>query len=113
VGYLGQIFLYGYLGAAFLYGQYLLSLYYILRIRHITSNVFLSTLKFFLLALALDSITTGYLTVYSAQTVTVLMLLCYFFEMDRKIGLELAQSQGEFKMVPANVDQNLYEEKRP
>ncbi len=93
VGYLGQIFLYGYIGAAFLYGQYLLALYYILRIKHITGNVFLSTLKFFLLALALDSITTGFLTVYSSQTVTVVMLLCYFYEMDRKLGAQLASER--------------------
>ncbi len=104
VGYLGQIFLYGFLGAAFLYGQYLLALYYILRIRYLTNNVFLSTLKFFLLALALDSITTGYLTVYSAQTVTVVMLLCYFFEMDRKAAHEIYLSRAQLKLAKVNEE---------
>ncbi len=89
IGFVGQIFMYGFLGAALLYFQFALAINYILRIKHIKRNVFLVTLKFFLLALALDTITTGYLTIYAAQSMTPLILIYFFYQKDRILQVKI------------------------
>lgn len=89
VGILGQTFMYGILGASILYGQFILALYFILRIKHIKRNVFLVSLKFYLLALSLDSLTNGYITIYAAQSIVVLALIYYFYQKDQEIGIQL------------------------
>ena len=95
VGIFGQIFMYGAIGATVLYFQFILALNYILKIKYIKRNVLLVTLKFFLLALALDSITNGYLTIYSAQSITALILVYHFYERDRLIGFKLRMEQNQ------------------
>jgi hypothetical protein len=89
VGILGQTFMYGIIGATILYGQFILALYFILRIKHIKRNVFLVSLKFYLLALALDALTNGYITIYAAQSVMVLAVIYYFYQKDKQIGIQL------------------------
>lgn len=89
VGILGQAFMYGLIGAGLLYGQFLLALYFILKIKHIKRNVFLVSLKFYLLALFLDYLTNGYITIYAAQSITVLSLIYYFYQKDKRIGNHL------------------------
>ena len=85
IGFMGQVFIYGYLGAILLYSQFLFALYYILKIKNIRRNVLLVTCKFYLLALFLDSLTNGFLTIYTAQTLTVVMLLFFFYQKDRNM----------------------------
>jgi hypothetical protein len=89
VGIFGQIFLYGFIGAGIIYGQFALLYYYAFKIKHIKRNAFLVSLKFFALALMLDTITQGYLTIYSAQTITILAIVYAFYEKDRILGVRL------------------------
>ncbi len=101
VGIYGQIFIYGFVGAIVLYGQFFFALYYALKIKHIKRNVFLVTLKFFLLALALDSITTGYLTIYAAQTVTATILIYYYYQQDRVLDFQFKMQAREKELEAA------------
>jgi hypothetical protein len=83
VGVYGQIFMYGFLGAGFLYSQFLFALYFALKIKTITQNVLLNTCKFFLVAIALDTLTNGYLTMYAAQSITAMVLIYWYYEQDK------------------------------
>lgn len=83
IGIFGQIFMFGYIGAFLLYFQYLLAFFYLWRIRHIKRNTFLTALKFLLLALFLDNLTNGYITIYAAHSLTVLAIIFYFYQLDR------------------------------
>ncbi len=89
VGIFGQVYLYGFLGAFILYYQFVLLYYYAFKIKHIKRNTFLVTLKFFALALALDSITQGYLTNYAAQSIMAMVLVYAFYERDRVINAKI------------------------
>ncbi len=85
IGVPGQVFIYGIPGAIILYGQFLLAGIYISRIKNTKRNVFLVSLKFFMLALGLDALTNGYVTMYAAQTITALVLIYFFYQKDRII----------------------------
>lgn len=85
LGFIGQIFLYGYIGAFVIYSQFLFALYHILKIKRIRKNIFLVTLKFYLLALFLDSLTNGYLTNYAAHAMTVVILIFFFYQQDKQL----------------------------
>lgn len=88
LGFIGQIFLYGYIGAFLIYSQFLFALYHIFKIKTIKKNIFLVTLKFYLLALFLDSLTNGYLTNYAAHAMTVVILIYFFYQKDRQLQLQ-------------------------
>ncbi len=103
VGIFGQIFMYGFIGAFVLYFQFFLALNYALKIKHIKRNSFLVTLKFFLLALGLDTISNGFLTIYAAQSVTALILIYHFYERDKLIDYKLRIDK--MKSVFANKPQ--------
>jgi hypothetical protein len=82
IGVWGQIFMFGYLGAFLVYAQFLVALGIVLRIKA-KDDVLLATLKFFLLALFLDSLTNGFLVVYAAQSITVIFLLHWYLTKER------------------------------
>jgi len=109
VGIFGQIFMYGFIGAFLLYFQFLLSLNYALKIRHIKRNVFLVSLKFMMFAIMLDSITNGYLTIYAAQSVTALILIYYFYQKDFIIGAELREKKLEQSKILISRQKHLDE----
>lgn len=83
IGFMGQVFIYGYLGAVLLYSQFAFALYYISRISKQRRSLFLTVCKYYLLALFLDSLTNGFLTINSAQTITVIMLIFFYYQQDR------------------------------
>jgi hypothetical protein len=97
VGIFGQVFMYGFVGATVLYFQFILSLIYSLKIKYIKRNIFLTGMKFFLVALVLDSITNGYITIYAAQTVTAMVIIFYFYQKDRIIGVQLKMADASGK----------------
>lgn len=88
VGVFGQIYMYGFIGAFILYAQFLFALFFAWRIKHIRMNVFLVTMKCVLFAHAIDTLSNGYLTIYSAQTMTAVMLIYYFYQKDRVVAAE-------------------------
>jgi len=94
VGIFGQVFMYGFVGAFVLYFQFIFAVIYSTKIKHIKRNVFLVALKYFLVALALDSITNGYLTIYAAQSVTAVVLIYYYYQRDRILGVELKMDKA-------------------
>lgn len=95
VGIFGQVFMYGFIGAAVLYFQFVMSLIYSLKIKYTKRNIFLTGIKYFLVALALDSITNGYVTIYAAQTVTAMILIYYFYQRDRIVGVRLKMERAK------------------
>lgn len=100
VGIFGQVYMYGFIGAFILYAQFLFGLFFAWRIKYIRMNVFLVTMKCVLFAHALDSLSNGYLTIYSAQTMTAVMLIYYFYQKDRVVAAErrLQKFQKEQKL---------------
>lgn len=83
IGVPGQIFIYGFPGAMILYAQFFFALWYASRIKTIKRNVFLVTIKFFMLTLGLDALTNGYVTMYAAQSITALAIIYFFFQKDK------------------------------
>ncbi|MCZ4407827.1 O-antigen ligase family protein [Cryomorphaceae bacterium 1068] len=85
VGIFGYLFSAGVIGLGIVFFQFVLAIKYIRGIKYIKQNVFLVTLKITLLIHALDAITTEYLTLYSGQTLTMILLIFYFYQRDRVI----------------------------
>lgn len=83
IGVVGQVFVFGFVGATILYSQFLFSLYYVINTHTFKSNVFFVSSKFYLLAMFMDSITNGYLTLYAAQTLTVIAFIYYFYKQSK------------------------------
>ena len=83
IGIFGQVFIYGIFGTLILYSQFPFTLYYSLRIRALNNDVFLLTLQYLMLALFVDSISNGYLSIYAAQSFTCMVLVYYYFERDK------------------------------
>ncbi|NND94107.1 MAG: hypothetical protein HKN45_04530 [Flavobacteriales bacterium] len=83
IGVVGQVFMYGFIGAIILYSQFIFSFYFASRVRYYRREPFLVALKFCLLAIGLDSITNGYLTIFAAQAFTIGILIYRYYEMDR------------------------------
>lgn len=95
VGIFGYLFSSGIIGIIVIFSQFILAIKYIRGIRHIKKNVFLVTLKFTLLVHALDAITTEYLTIYAGQTLTMIILIFYFYQKDQVIGEKLRAERIE------------------
>lgn len=85
VGIFGYLFSSGLLGLGLIFFQFVLAIKYILGIKYIKKNVFLVTLKITLFVHALDAITTEYLTIYAGQTLTLILLIFYFYQRDKVI----------------------------
>ncbi|MFT6996702.1 MAG: hypothetical protein ACJAQ4_000445 [Cryomorphaceae bacterium] len=85
VGIFGYLFSSGLLGLGLIFFQFVLAIKYIFGIKYIKRNVFLVTLKITLLVHALDAITTEYLTIYAGQTLTLILLIFYFYQRDKVI----------------------------
>jgi hypothetical protein len=85
VGIFGYLFSSGLLGLGLIFFQFVLAIKYIFGIKYIKKNVFLVTLKITLLVHALDAITTEYLTIYAGQTLTLILLIFYFYQRDKVI----------------------------
>jgi len=79
LGVFGQVFIYGLPGTIIIYSQYLFALYFILRIGYKLKSTFYLSLVFYLFSLFLDSLSNGFLTVYAAQTITVMGLIYYIY----------------------------------
>lgn len=75
VGWLGLAFIYGYPGMLLLYLMYPIGFIYMLRVKGERDNVLFATLQFLLLALFLDALTNGQLTLTTAQPLLVVALL--------------------------------------
>ena len=88
IGFMGQVFIYGYPGAILLYSQFLFALYYLLKIRNLRRNLLLVSCKFYLLALFLDSLTNGFLTIYTSQSLTIVMIIFFMYQYDKKLTLQ-------------------------
>jgi O-antigen ligase len=93
VGILGYLFSSGIFGLLVIFAQFFFALYFVLRIRYIKRNVFLVALKFTLIIHLLDGITTEYLTMYAGQTLTMIILIHYFYQKDRVIAAELVEEE--------------------
>lgn len=78
IGALGLVFIYGYPGALLLYLLFPVAFVYVLRTKERRGDVFLSTLRFLLLALFLDSLSNGQLTQNTAQPLLVMALLHFY-----------------------------------
>ena len=89
LGFFGYLFSSGIVGLIIIFAQFYFFFKYIFSIKHIKNNVFLVTLKYTVIILALDGITTEYLVLYAGQTILLIMLLRYFYEEDKKIGQRL------------------------
>lgn len=89
VGIFGYLFSSGIIGLILIFTQFILAIKYIRGIKHIKKNVFLVALKFTLLVHALDAVTTEYLTIYAGQTLTMIILIFYFYQQDKIIGERL------------------------
>ena len=93
IGIAGQVFVYGFLGTLVLYSQFIFALFFSLRIGPLKKDVFLITCQCFLLALFVDSISNGYITIYAAHSVTAIMVIYYMYEKDKIFRVqERAQS---------------------
>ena len=79
IGVWGQVFIYGIPGALLLYGQFLLAFYWIVRTRRRKKSVFILACQCCLFALFLDALTNGYLTVFSAQTVVLIVVIYHVY----------------------------------
>lgn len=85
VGIFGYLFSSGIVGLLLIFFQFVLAIKYIRGIKFIKRNVFLVTLKFSLLVHALDAITTEYLTIYAGQTLTMILLIFFYYQRDKVI----------------------------
>jgi len=94
VGIFGYLFSSGIVGLAIIFFQFVLAIKYIKGIKYIKQNVFLVTLKITLLVHALDAITTEYLTIYAGQTLTMILLIFYFYQRDRIIEARLKSGES-------------------
>ena len=94
VGIFGYLFSSGIVGLALIFFQFVLAIKYIWGIKYIKQNVFLVTLKITLLVHALDAITTEYLTIYAGQTLTIILLIFYFYQQDRIIEARLNSGES-------------------
>jgi len=98
LGFFGYLFSSGIVGLIIIFAQFYFFFKYILSIKHIKNNVFLVSLKYTVIILALDGLTTEYLVIYSGQTITLIMILLYFYEQDKIIGRKL-ESEAKLKMA--------------
>ncbi len=101
IGFMGQVFMYGWLGAVLLYSQFLFALYYILKTRGTRKNIFQVACKFYLLALFLDALTNGFLTTYTAQSLTVVMLVFFFYQKGEWLHHAQKRSKNEGPFLQA------------
>ena len=83
IGIAGQVFVYGILGTLVLYSQFFFAFFYSMRIGPLKRDVFLVTCQCFLLALFVDSISNGYITIYAAHSITAVMIIYYMYEKDK------------------------------
>jgi len=108
LGFFGYLFSSGIVGLIIVFAQFWFAIKYITQIRHIKQNVFLASLKYTILILALDGLTTEYLVIYAGQTMTMIILLLYFYEQDKIIAHKLrmervvsAEASSELKPINA------------
>jgi len=94
VGVLGYLFSSGIVGLLIIFFQFVLAIKYISGIKYIKKNVFLVTLKITLFIHALDALTTEYLTLYAGQTLTILLLIFYFYQRDRVIQARVSNGES-------------------
>jgi hypothetical protein len=89
VGILGYLFSSGIFGIIIIFSQYIFAIKSVRGIKRVKRNVFLVSIKFTLLVLALDAITTEYLTLYAGQTMTLILLLYYFYLQDKVVDTKM------------------------
>lgn len=94
VGVFGYLFSLGILGFTIIMAQFIFAIKYIRGIKHIKYNVFLVSLKFTLLVLALDGITTEFLTIYAGQTIMIILVIFYFYQQDRILDEKIRFDRG-------------------
>ena len=78
VGLIGTLFLFGIIGTILIYSQFIFVAYYFLRIKH-KNSIFLQICLYYLLILFIDSISNGYLYLYSAHTLTIVGIVYYYY----------------------------------
>jgi hypothetical protein len=103
IGIIGAIFCYGIIGAAILYSQYLFALFFSLKIRYLKNAPFLLACQFGLIAISLDSLTNGYLTIYAAQAFTMSIIIYRYYEMDIIQFRDQAQSKKSLQTSNLNA----------
>lgn len=85
VGVLGQLFIYGVVGALLLYSQFLLAIWSVIKVQLLKNDIFFLASSYYLLTLFLDSLSNGSLTVYAAQTLTVIAILFHFSKEETRL----------------------------
>ncbi len=108
VGIFGYLFSSGIVGLVIIFSQFAFAIKCIWSIKRIKRNVFLVALKFTLLAHALDGLTTEYLTMYAGQTITMIIIIYYFYLCDKAVDLKMGNtitSHGHhgLKAIATNV----------
>lgn len=83
LGLFGMIFMFGLFGTLLLYGQFLLAFYYIRRTKKALQNPLYLTFLFYLLTMFLDSLTNAFLVINAAQTMIVVGVLYYFYQIEQ------------------------------
>ena len=93
IGMIGTIFTYGIPGAVILYSQFIFAGYWISKVKYFRNNVFFQSCCFYLLILFLDSISNGYLTVYAAQTISVIAIIYLFYMFDKQMMKKIIENK--------------------
>jgi hypothetical protein len=93
LGFFGYLFSSGIVGLIIIFAQLYFFFKYIFSIKHIKDNVFLVSIKYTVIILVLDGLTTEYLVIYAGQTMTLILLLLYFYQRDRIIGKKIEQEK--------------------
>ena len=93
IGLIGTVFTYGIPGAIILYSQFLFAGYWIWKVKYFRKNVFFQSCCFYLLILFLDSISNGYLTVYAAQTISVIAIIYLFYMYDKQMMKKIIENE--------------------
>lgn len=110
LGFFGYLFSSGLVGLIIIFAQFYFFFKYILSIKHIKNNVFLVAVKYTVIILALDGLTTEYLVIYAGQTMTLILILLYFYQQDKIIGQKL-KATASLKKVGSTPLEPLLNEK--
>ncbi|MEM7163016.1 MAG: O-antigen ligase family protein [Bacteroidota bacterium] len=89
IGLIGSVFTYGIPGTILLYSQFIFVVYWIRKIKYFKENVFFLATSYYLLILFIDSMSNGYLTLFSSQSISTVAIIFMFYMYDKAIVKEV------------------------
>ena len=95
IGIIGSVFTYGIPGTIVLYSQFIFVVYWIRKVKYFKDNVFFTATSYYLFILFIDSMSNGYLTLFSSQSITTVAIIFIFYMYDKAIVKKLSDIQSQ------------------